>query len=40
MRSADLGKASRLDVREVIEAWVRERGLRGLDSQGLRAFAF
>jgi predicted DNA-binding transcriptional regulator AlpA len=34
MGSADLGKANRLDVREVIAAWVRERGLRGLDSQG------
>jgi hypothetical protein len=34
MGSAGLGKASRLDVREVIAAWVRERGLRGLDSQG------
>ena len=34
MGSADLGKANRVDVREVIAAWVRERGRRGLDSQG------
>ena len=39
MGSADLGKANRLDVREVIAAWVRERGLRGLDSQRGRARA-
>jgi predicted DNA-binding transcriptional regulator AlpA len=37
MSPADLNKASKghcVDVREVIAAWVRARGLRGLDSQG------
>jgi hypothetical protein len=36
MRPADLSKATqrhRLDVKEVIAAWVRERGLRGLENQ-------
>jgi predicted DNA-binding transcriptional regulator AlpA len=36
MRPADLNKATqrhRIDAREVIEAWVRERGLRGLEDK-------
>lgn len=37
MRPADLNKATkqhRLDAKTVIEAWVRERGLRGLKDKG------
>jgi predicted DNA-binding transcriptional regulator AlpA len=37
MRPSDLSKATqrhRIDAREAIEAWVRERGRRGLDAEG------
>jgi hypothetical protein len=40
MRPADLNKASkphRLDVKDVIAAWVRERGRRGLEPEGSTA---